>query len=419
MMLRVIGILVLSATVLQAENWPQWRGAGAKGVAATGRAPVKLSPEENLVWKVDLPGRGCSTPVVWGDRIVVTCGIDGADGVLAIDWDGKELWRTTFGKEALVRHKQAGSGSNPSAVMDGEHVFVYYKSGTLAALTMDGGVVWKKNLQKDYAPDGLKWDLGTSPVIAGGNLVVAMMHSKNPSFLLSFDKATGKEAWKVSRDLDAPLEANDAYTTPLVVQIDGVETIVCWGGDHLTGHDVRTGKELWRHGDFNPQQVKNWRVIASAAATEGVAIVPFGRGDYVGGVKMGGKGDTTKTRRLWTKKGVGSDSCSPAVRDGKAYVLTDRGRERGTVTCLEATTGKELWKTTFAKSVASYYASPTIVGNRIYCARADGAVFCGTITDQGLQNIVESNLEDTFIASPVAVDGKLLLRGHEFLWCFR
>ena len=418
MNLPVIGILILSAAVLRAENWPQWRGEGAKGVA-TGTAPVKLSPPENLEWKVELPGRGCSTPVVWGGRIIVTCGIDGADGVLAFGWDGKEQWRKTFDAEAVTRHQRAGSASNPSALTDGRHVFVYYKSGTLAALTLDGELVWRKNLQKSYAPDGLKWDLGTSPVLAGGNLVVAVMHNTHPSFLLAFDKATGKEVWKVLRDLPAPEEANDAYTTPLVEQIDGVETIVCWGADHLSGHDAKTGKELWRHGDFNPKQQANWRVIASAAATEGIAIVPFGRGGFVAGVKMGGTGETTASHRLWTKPGVGSDSCSPAVRDGRAYVLTDRGRERGTVTCLEAKTGVIRWQTRFAKSVASYFASPTIVGDRIYCAREDGTVFCGTITDQGLRDVVESKLEDTFIASPVAVDGKLLLRGHKFLWCFR
>lgn len=419
MKLHSIGILILAATMARAENWASWRGAGSDGVAPSDKAPAALSPAANLAWKVKLPGRGCSTPVVWENRIIVTCAIDGKDGVLVFDRDGKELWRKAFGAEALARHQRAGSGSNPSAVTDGKHVFVYYKSGTLAALTLDGKLVWKKNLQEGYAPDGLKWDLGTSPVFAGGKLVVAMMHNHHPSFLLAFEKATGTEAWKVSRDFPAPAEANDAYTTPLVEQIDGVETIVCWGGDHLTGHDAKSGRELWRHGDFNPEQIPNWRVIASAAASGKIAIVPFGRGDFVAGVKMGGTGDTTKTHRLWTRKGVGADSSSPAARNGRAYVLTDRGKKRGTLTCLADETGKVLWQETFAKSVASYYASPTIVGDRIYCAREDGAVFCGRITDGGLKDVVESKLEDSFIASPVVVDGKLLLRGHEHLWCFQ
>ena len=366
-----------------------------------------------------LPGRGCSTPVVWEDRIFLTCAIDGVDGVMAIDWQGKELWRKSFGKEAGTKHRSAGSASNPSVATDGRHLFVRYKSGTLAALTLDGTVAWKKNLQKDYAPDGLKWDLGTSPMFAGGNLVVAMMHYRQPSFLLAFDKATGKEVWKVSRDMNAPEECNDAYTTPFVAVVDGVETIVVWGGDHLTGHDATNGKEIWRHGNFNPKQIGNWRVIASAAATDGVAIVPFGRGGYVAGVKLGGRGDTTKSHRLWTVEGVGGDSPTPAADDGKFYVLGDGRQTRGRVTCLDALSGEKQWEITLPKAATKYYASPTIVGDQLYCAREDGTVFCGTITAEGLVDVKENHLDDRFIASPVAVDGKLLLRGFEWLWCFQ
>lgn len=414
----IFGLVAFAAVAAQAENWPQWRGIESDGVALTRKVPARLVPGENLAWKMRLPGRGCSTPVVWEDRIFVTCAIDGADGVLAIDWRGKEVWRRSFGSEAATRHRNAGSASNPSVATDGRHLFAYYKSGTLAGLTMDGGVAWTRNLQEDYAPDGLKWDLGTSPMFAGGHLVVAMMHNKHPSFLLAFDKATGKEVWKVARDMNAPAEANDAYTTPFVRVIDGRETIVVWGGDHLTGHDAATGSELWRHGNFNPDQIGNWRVIASAAATDGVAIVPFGRGGFVGGVQLGGRGDTTKSRRLWTVKGVGADSSTPAAHDGKFYVLADRGRSRGQVTCLDAGTGKKDWQTTLPKSASSYYASPTVVGDRLCCVREDGVVFMGKMTPNGLVDVRESKLDDRFIASPVAVDGKLLLRGFEWLWCF-
>lgn len=411
-------LLLVATMVVQAENWPQWRGEAADGVALTQKAPEKLSPGENLAWKLKLPGRGCSTPVVWEDRIFITCPIDGKDGVLAVDWQGKELWRQSFGSEAATRHRNAGSASNPSVATDGRHLFVRYKSGTLAGLRVDGKVVWTKDLQKEYASDGLKWDLGTSPIFAGGNLVVAMMHNKQPSFLLAFDKATGKEVWKVSRDMDAPEECNDAYTTPFVRVIDGVETIVVWGGDHLTGHDAQNGKELWRHGNFNPKQLGNWRVIASAAATDGVAIVPFGRGGHVAGVTMGGKGDTTKTHRLWTMDGVGADSPTPAAKDGKFYVLGDGKKTRGTVTRIDAKSGKRDWSSSFPRAATKYYASPTVVGDRIYCAREDGAVFSGKITAKGLVDVTENKLDDRIIASPVAVDGKMLLRGFEWLWCF-
>ena len=97
MKLGILGMMAVAAVAARAENWPQWRGEAGTGVALTQKAPRNLSPGRNLAWKVKLPGRGCSTPVVWEDRIFITCAIDGADGVMAIDWQGKELWRKSFG----------------------------------------------------------------------------------------------------------------------------------------------------------------------------------------------------------------------------------------------------------------------------------------------------------------------------------
>jgi outer membrane protein assembly factor BamB len=412
-------LLVTSGTLLAESGWPNWRGPSGHGVAESGKTPVAFGPEKSVAWKVKLPGRGGSTPMVLGDLIVVTAEIDGKDGVLAVDQAGKEKWRATIGTVSAFQHASAGSGCNPSAITDGKQIFVYYKSGNLAALDLSGKVVWSKNLQKDYAKDGLKWDLGTSPVLAGGHLVVAMMHNKNPSFLLAFDPASGKEVWKTPRDYKAPAEANDAYTTPFVAEIDGVETIVSWGGDHLSGHDAKSGKLLWDHGDFNPRQQPNWRVIASAAATKGIAIVPFGRGNHVAGVKMGGSGDTTKTHRLWTLEKRGSDCATPAAHDGKFYLLQDTGPNRGKVSCLDAESGKVLWESALPKGPAIYYASPMIAGGLLYCGRSDGTIFCGRITDGGLTDVTVNELQEPLVATPAAVGDSLLVRTHEHLWCFR
>lgn len=418
--LALLTTALVASSVLAADTgWPNWRGPSGHGVAESGKTPPALSPEENVAWKVKLPGRGGSTPMVLDDLIVVTAEIDGKDGVLAVDKAGKEKWRATVGTVSAFQHASAGSGCNPSPLTDGKQIYVYFKSGNLAALDRGGKAIWSRNLQQDYAKDGLKWDLGTSPVLAGGHLVVAMMHNKNPSFLLAFDPATGNEVWKTPRDYKAPAEANDAYTTPFIAEIDGVETIVTWGGDHLSGHDAKSGKLLWDHGDFNPRQQTNWRVIASAAATKGIAIVPFGRGNHVAGVRMGGKGETTKSHRLWTLDKRGSDCATPAARDGKFYLLQDNGPKRGTVSCIEAESGKVLWESTLPKGPAIYYASPLIAGDLLYCGRSDGTIFCGRITGSGLSDIVANELGEPLVASPVAVGDILLVRTHEHLWCFR
>ena len=415
----LLSTLALATSLVAETGWSNWRGPSGHGVAEGGKTPAAFGPEKNVAWKVKLPGRGGSTPMVLGDLIVVTAELDGKDGVLAVDKAGKEQWRATVGTVSAFQHASAGSGCNPSPLTDGKNIFVYFKSGNLAALDLSGKTIWSKNLQQDYAKDGLKWDLGTSPVLGSGHLVVARMHNKNPSVLLAFDPATGKEVWKTPRDYKAPAEANDAYTTPFIAEIDGVETIVSWGGDHLSGHDAKSGKLLWDHGDFNPRQQTNWRVIASAAATKGIALVPFGRGNHVAGVRMGGSGDTTKTQRLWTLDKRGSDCATPAAQDGKFYLLQDNGPARGTVSCLDAEAGKVLWETVLPKGPAIYYASPMIAGDLLYCGRSDGTIFCGRITSAGLTDVTVNKLEEPLVATPVAIGDSLLVRTHEHLWCFR
>ena len=413
---------VAGAGGAEGENWPTWRGPGSNGVAIGGpgglKTPSRFSPEESLVWKVRLPGRGCSTPVVWDGQIIVTCPIGGEDGVLAYDRDGKELWKTTFGKLRPGRGQRVGSACNSSPLTDGKSIFVYFKSGVLAALTMTGEVRWKVNVFEKYGEDKLWWDVGTSPILAGGALVLAVMQTEGNSYLVSLDKMTGKEVWRTPRMYECGPESGDAYTTPQVVEVDGVETIVTWGADHLTGHEATSGKMLWECGAFNPKRKKAWRVIASAVVSDGVAVVPYGRGDALAGIRLGGSGEVTKSAWIWKNETLGTDAASPVVAGGMVYLLKDSGKERGRVTCLEAATGKIQWESILPKSAKIFYASPLLVGDRLYFAREDGVVFCGTVTKEGLTDLVENTLGETVIASPVAVDGKLLVRGDTHLFCF-
>ena len=150
------------------------------------------------------------------------------------------------------------------------------------------------NVEKAFAADGMLWDKGTSPIFADGKLVIAAMQEKSMSYLAAVDKSTGRKVWLTERKTDAVGETCDAYTTPFVATLKGVETIVTWGADYLTGHDAKTGKELWRCGGFNPKKNKVWRNIASATFSGDVAIVPFGREELIAGIRMGGSGDITK-----------------------------------------------------------------------------------------------------------------------------
>jgi outer membrane protein assembly factor BamB len=409
-------LAAVTAGPLTAENWPAWRGVTANGVAAGKQPPLDLT--NKLLWKSELPGRGCSTPIAWGDRLYVTCPIGDQDGLLAYDSSGKELWRKTFGALSPGRGQRVGSSANSSPVTDGELIVVYFKSGTVACLDLDGKPHWQINLQEKYGKDTLWWDQGTSPIFAAGNVVVAVMQTGGESYLVSLDRKTGKEVWKTTRKYKTGQESGDAYTTPHVVKINGAEQIVSWGADHLTGHDAASGKLVWECGGFNPKLLGAQRVIASAVVADGLAVVPFSRGDSMAAIRLDGQGNVSESHWMWRDDKIGTDASTPVLHDGKVYVLKDSGMQRGRLTCLEAKTGKHLWETKLPKAPQVYYSSPLLAGDRMYCVREDGMVISGRVSDQGLQDMKTFALEEGVIASPICHKGRLILRSDKHLFCF-
>jgi outer membrane protein assembly factor BamB len=401
----------------ESANWPGWRGPGDNGSTGLGSYPVKWDAT-NVFWKAALPGKGCSTPIVWSEHIFLTAPSNGLDGVLAFDWGGKPLWQTTLGPEQIGKHRN-GSGSNPSPVTDGKALFVYFKSGTLAGLGLEGKVRWQTNLVTGFGPDTLYWDQGTSPVLTKDCVVIARMN-EGESWLAAFDKATGQMRWKVPRNYETPVEGDHAYTTPLVIQHKGKEALLVWGGQHLTAHNASDGKLLWSCGDFNPQAAANWPAVASPVIAGDVAIVACGRADRgqprLYGVRLGGAGDVTATHRLWKRDDTGTFVPTPAEYKGRIYLLRDRGE----VECLDPTTGKTWWRDAFPKASSNYYASPLVAGGRLYSIREDGVVFVARVEGK-FEILAENPMGERIIASPVAVSDpdRLLIRGEHHLFCIR
>ena len=413
---KIFATSLLLSGFLAASNWPAWRGEVGNGATTGEQPPLDLA--DKLLWKAELPGRGCSTPIVWGEKLFVTSPIGDDDGLLAFDSKGKELWRKTFGKGTPGRGQRVGSSTNSSPITDGKVVVAYFKSGTVACVDLEGKPLWQVNLQEKYGKDTLWWDQGTSPVFAGGNVVVAVMQTGGDSYMVALDPKTGAEVWKTSRKYETGEESGDAYTTPHVVKVDGKEQIVAWGADHLTGHDAETGKLLWQCGGFNPKRAGMQRVIASAVVADGLAVVPFNRGASLGAIRLDGSGDETETHWAWRNDELGTDASSPVLHDGKFYVLKDGGPERGRLTCLDAKSGEKLWESALPKAPQVYYSSPLLVGDQFYCVREDGMIYSGKITKDGLADIKGHALGEGVIASPISVGGRLIFRSDTSLFCF-
>jgi len=415
----LIAVFVLSWCAVAARaaeppaDWTSWRGPGAAGSTEKGDYPAQWS-DGHILWKAPLPGKGCSTPIVLAGRIYVTAPTDGLDSLIAYDLGGKRLWTAKFGKESPGKHRN-GSGSNPSPVTDGKSVFVYFKSGTLAAVGLDGKILWQTNLVERFGPPKLFWDHGTSPVLTDDCVVMARMHNGD-SWLAGFDKTTGKLKWKQPRNYQTPLEGDHGYTTPIVLNHKGRQALLVWGGEHLTLHAAADGKLLWSCGNFNPESRRLWPAVASPVVAGDVAIVPFGRNDRglprLHGVRLAGEGDVTSTARLWKRKDIGAFVPTPAAHDGKIYLLGDMGR----VHCLEPATGKTLWTAAYPKHRMKFYASPLVAGGRLYAARVDGVVFVADVKD-GFKLLAENDLGEPVIASPVPAGDLLLIRGTKHLFC--
>jgi outer membrane protein assembly factor BamB len=422
-MRRIAALLLVTLTLVRitevraSDNWPQWRGPNATGIAAQGEFPVKFSANEGVAWKAKLPGPGSSSPTVWGDAIFVTAVIGGEDGVCRYNFDGQQAWQKTLGPGEEGKHRN-GTGANPSPATDGKHVVVYFKSGRVACLDFDGHELWQVNLQDKYGKDTLWWDLGTSPIIVGNNAVIAVMQAGD-SYLVALDLDSGNVAWKTKRQYERPEESDQAYTTPQLAKIDGKDVLVTWGADHLTGHDAATGKLLWEVGGFNPEDIINWRVIASQAVGGDTAVVAFGRGKFLGGIKLGGEGDVTKTNWLWRQEqDAGADVPTPIIDAGQVILLIDSGK----IVVRELKTGNVISSVDLPKNRNRFYASPVLAGGNLYCCREDGKVFVvpGTL-DNGKwhfakDKIVENDMGERVIATPVPVRSGLLIRGEKHLF---
>ena len=402
------------------SGWPQWRGANQNGVAIGDDYPIEWSEEAGIAWKLPLPGRGGSTPVVSGETAYLTTGEDEKNHVMAVDLaQGTIRWKVAVGEDRGGKHKK-GSGSNPSCVVDGDLIFAYFRSGDVGCVDADGKLKWTFNLQDEFGEDSLWWDLGSSPTLTEDAIVLVVMQT-GPSYLIALDKTSGEQLWKTNRMLDAPEEAAQSYTTPVRVMIAGQEAIAVMGADHLTLHRADNGVEMARLGGFNPTGHQYFRSIASPVIDSGVVVCPYARGSTLTGVRLddlvSGQG---KESIAWFHDDLGSDVPTPSAIDGRIYVVGDGKQNKGTVTCLDIQTGDQKWSVKLPKSRYGFSSSPLIAGNHLYVIREDATTFVIGPIDSDDPGLVATNevddSENFAVASPVPVASSLLLRTRNYLY---
>lgn len=410
------------------RNWPQWRGPLATGVAPHANPPLHWSETNNIRWKIPLPGKGHSSPIVFGAAVFLTAAVpvgeaqkpvyDSAPGVhdsvpvthrhqfvvLAVSRrDGKGLWKKVLREE--FPHEgghTTGSLASNSPVTDGEFLFVFFGSRGLYCLDLNGEVKWSKDLghmQTLHAHGE-----GSSPVLYGDTLIVCWDH-EGDSFLYAFDKRTGQERWKAARD------EKTSWSTPLVVEHEGRSQIIVSATKRVRGYDLATGAQLWECAGLTDN------VVSSPVFGHGVVIA--GNSYYQQAMLAirlaGAKGDLTGTDRVaWKLNRLTPYVSSPLLYDDTLYFLR---HNQNILSRLEPATGKPLGEPLRLEGIRDFiFASPVGAAGRIYITGRDGATVV-LRHDRENATLAVNHLEDSFSASPALLDRELYLRGERFLYC--
>lgn len=394
------------------SDWPQFRGPTGQGISNDKGLPLTWSETKNIVWKVELPGAGTSSPIVLGERIFLTCYSgykvpgrpvgsqeDLKRSVTCLDRkSGKLLWNTEveskLPEQAIIREEHGYASSTP--VADGEKVYAFFGKSGVFAFDHAGKQLW----QADVGSRLNGW--GSAAALSLHENLVLVNASVESDSLVALDKKTGKEVWRTRGIVES-------WHMPIVADADGKKEIVIAVLGKLFGIDPRSGEKLW-----TCNTNIGWYMVPVPIAHEGIIYALGGRSGTVGlSVRAGGSGDVTKSHRLWTSN-KGSNVTSPILHNGHLYWMSD---VLGTAYCAEAKSGRILYDERLTRA-SQVYASPVLAEGRIYYTDRMGQTFVVAAQPE-FKLLAQSSLGKriNINASPAVSEGRLLIRADQFLFC--
>ncbi|MCA9173740.1 MAG: PQQ-binding-like beta-propeller repeat protein [Planctomycetales bacterium] len=398
-----IFLAILSPLTLRAEDWPGFRGPNADGVSKDERIPTEWSATKNLKWKLKLPGKGFSSPIVVGKHVIVTAwsgsGRDVKRHIVCVDrTSGDVLWQDEVegqsdgGDSGFSYHGQASH----TPVSDGERVYVLFGSSGVFAYDLSGKRLWHREVGNERRA---RFGTSSSPILHGDQLIVTA--GCESASIRAFNKQTGEELWKAEADSLA-----QTYSTPRIVKgPDGREDLLLSVVFELWGMNPENGKLRW----YAETKVDT-AACPSILVEGGVAYVIGGRGGGRTAVKIGGKGDTSKDAVVWSESG-GSYVPSPVLHNGHLYWINDSG----IASVVDIKTGEQV---TRKRLGGRFYSSVTLVNDKLYAvSRFDGTYVLKATPE--LEQIALNKLGDDsdFSGSPAISDGQLFIRSDEALYC--
>jgi outer membrane protein assembly factor BamB len=393
--MRIVFLVLLS--VLFVEDWPQFRGPTGQGTSQERGLPLAWSETKNVRWKVAIPGRGWSSPVIQGDRIWLTTATEDGRSLRAIAVDRNtgaiqqnvEIFRLKSPK--VMNGKN--SFASPTPVIEGDRIYLHFGAYGTACISQSGEIVWKTKLEYDNGQHGP----GGSPIIYEDLLIVSC-DGLDLQFVVALDKATGKVRWKKTR------EGYQAYTTPLVVKLPEGDQVISPGAFQAIAYEPGTGKEIWRvkyaEGFSNvPRPVYGHGLIFICTGFQEPSLLA---------VRPDGKGDVTRSKIVWRVDRAIPRTPSPLLVGNELYIVTDNG----IATCIDARTGEELWR---ARVGGNHSASPIYADGRIYFLSEEGESVV-IAPGRQLKHLATNQIDGPTLASMAVSHGSIFIRSQTHLY---
>lgn len=391
----------LQASLVLAEDWPMWRGPRGDGISQEANVPTTWSPTENIAWKAKLPGRGLSSPIVLGNAVFLTACLEktGERVLLRINaQDGNIVWQTAVHAGQPENQHKFNTSASSTPVSDGKRVYCVFvddEKMVVAAVDRDGQVAWKQSPGAYFSKHGF----AASPVLCPFGLLING-HQDGKAFVVMLDPETGGERWRYQPEID-----QRSFSTPVVLPEDesGRQQIILCGANRTLALDPETGSVVW----FTEGPTE--KVVCTPSVGQGMVFAFGGSPETKAfAVRLGGRGDISKTHIEWRRERAMPYVPSPLLYGDCLHVIDDAG----IYSCLDPTSGNAL---TQKRRGGNTYSSPVGVADRVYLFEDSGR--CTVIENEpGFQVVAVNELGEMVQTTPAITDGSLFVRGEEHLF---
>lgn len=390
-------LVSLMAVTASAGDSPQFRGPDGEGHSSEKNLPLTWSESENIRWKRDIEGLGWSTPSIEGSQIWMTTATDEGKSlrVICLNKDTGEV----LVDEEVFHHDEPGqihsknSFASPSVLIDGDRLYVHFGKLGTACLDRSGKVLWKNEQKYNHrhGPAG-------SPVVYE-NLLILACDGTDVQYITALDKNTGNEVWKTTRD------GAMAYSTPLLVDVEGKKQLISTGGEWAMGYEPKTGKEIWRF-----RYPKGYSNVPRPVYGNGIVYLCSGYDKpWLYAVKPTGEGDITDSHMVWKLERGAPLNPSPLLLGEDLYIVSDNGIAQ----CLDAKTGEPHWQKRLG---GNFSASPLLADGRLYLLDEAGKAYVLEPSHDEYKELAVNTLPGRTLASIAAADGALFLRTDKALY---